>query len=68
MTIRLMINLNSDEAEALARLAASELRDPRDQIRFVVRCELERQGLLHPENAGGAGTRCCSEIQAGGVR
>jgi hypothetical protein len=68
MTIRLMINLNSDEAEALARLAASELRDPRDQIRFVVRCELERQGLLHSEDTGGAGTRCCSGVQAGGVR
>lgn len=43
---KLQISLSRDEADALARWAASELRDPRDQIRLVVRRELERTGYL----------------------
>jgi len=46
MTTRLQIRLNRDEASALARLAASELRDPRDQIRLIVRQTLEQRGYL----------------------
>lgn len=46
MTTRLQVSLNRMEADALANLAASELRDPRDQIRLVVRQELQRRGLL----------------------
>ena len=46
MTTRLQVSFDREEAEALARLAASELRDPRDQIRIVVRRELERCGYL----------------------
>ena len=49
---RFQISLNKDEAEALARLAASELRDPRDQIRLVIRRELERLGLWPPNGSG----------------
>ena len=44
--VRLQVVLDAGEAEALARWAASELRDPRDQIRLVLRQELERRGLL----------------------
>jgi hypothetical protein len=44
--VRLQIVLDPAEADALAAWAESELRDPRDQIRLVVRRELERQGLL----------------------
>ncbi|MBC8254057.1 MAG: hypothetical protein H8E35_08510 [Ardenticatenia bacterium] len=43
---RLQVVLDPTEANALARWAASELRDPRDQIRLVLRQELERRGLL----------------------
>ena len=37
------------EAEALAQWAASDLRDPRDQMRLVLRQELHRRGLLRPK-------------------
>jgi len=45
--VRLQVMLDPAEADALATWAESELRDPRDQIRLVVRRELERRGLLH---------------------
>jgi hypothetical protein len=44
--VRLQVMLDPAEAEALATWAECELRDPRDQIRLVVRRELERLGLL----------------------
>jgi hypothetical protein len=44
--VRLQVVLDPAEADALARWAASELRDPRDQLRLVLRQELERRGLL----------------------
>lgn len=44
--IRLFIHLNEFEAETLARWAALEMRDPRDQVRFLIRQELLRRGLL----------------------
>ena len=44
--IRLFIHLNETEAETLARWAALEMRDPRDQVRFLIRQELLRRGLL----------------------
>ena len=55
MTTRLQITLSPREADALARLAGSELRDPRDQIRLMVRGELERSGLLLPDDQETAG-------------
>jgi hypothetical protein len=47
--IKLQVSLDSYEAEALARLAAAELRDPREQIRFILREELRRRNLLPAE-------------------
>ena len=44
--VRYQISLDPEEADSLARLAASEYRDPRDQIRVILRQELERRGLL----------------------
>jgi hypothetical protein len=41
--VRLQVSLTADEAEALAKWAAEELRDPRDQIRLIVRRELQRR-------------------------
>jgi len=54
MSVRLQINLNKTEADALAHLAASELRDPRDQIRLIVRQELQRRGFFPPAEQGDA--------------
>ena len=45
-----MAALEQDEADALGRLAALELRDPRDQARFLVRHKLIRLGLLKQES------------------
>lgn len=44
--IRLQIALDPTEADRLAALAASQLRDPRDQVRYILRRELERVGML----------------------
>ena len=44
--VRLQVHLDPSEADALARWAASELRDPRDQIRLLLRRELKQRGLL----------------------
>lgn len=43
---RIVIPLDTDERRALSLLAASELRDPRLQVRYMLRSELERRGLL----------------------
>ena len=40
------IGLSREEADALIKLAYSELRDPRDQIRLIVRHELQEKKLL----------------------
>lgn len=47
--VRLQVRLDPTEADALAKLAFRELRDPRDQVRLILRTELERRGLLNGE-------------------
>ena len=49
MKTRLQVSLDGDEADALTRLAACKLRDPREQIRWFVRRKLVKLGLLSPE-------------------
>jgi hypothetical protein len=46
MTTRMMVALTSDEAHALAQIAYSEMRSPRDQLRVFLRKEAEQRGLL----------------------
>lgn len=46
MVSRIMVTLEKEERSALSDLARCELRDIRDQVRFLIRQELERQGLL----------------------
>jgi len=43
---RLSIYLSELETEALAQCAAEEMREPRDQARFLIHQELLRRGLL----------------------
>lgn len=43
---RISITLNSEETAALIAYAQANLRHPREQVRYVLRQELERQGLL----------------------
>jgi len=44
--MRLTIFLSEEEREALSTVAKAEMRFPRDQVRHIVRKELERRGLL----------------------
>jgi hypothetical protein len=44
-----MITLEEGEADALARLALAEMRDPREQVRYLVRQELIRLGMVKPD-------------------
>ena len=43
---RLTISLSTDEHEALLRMAQAECRHPRDQLRFLLREEACKRGLL----------------------
>ena len=56
MVTRLKLVLEQAEYSALLKMASKELRDPADQVRHVLRAELERHGLL-PVNAD-ATMRC----------
>jgi hypothetical protein len=48
--VRMQVVLNQSEARALTQLADSEIREPRDQIRYILRQELEQRGLLPPSD------------------
>lgn len=43
---RLVLNLAQDESTGLINLAMTELRDPHDQLRYILRHELSCRGLL----------------------
>jgi hypothetical protein len=60
---RLQITLSQAEADALARWATSELRDPRDQILFILRRELEHRRLLPPPDQHPGGQAAQEEAQ-----
>jgi hypothetical protein len=56
----MMIKLQLDEREALAKYARQERRDARNQAAVIIRRELERRGLLaqgqqQPAPAGAQG-------------
>jgi hypothetical protein len=46
---RLVITVNFKELKALVGLALAELRSPRDQLRYILRRELNRRKLLCEE-------------------
>jgi len=45
---RITVPLSPEEQKALALMARQELRDPRDQIRWILREEAERRQLWPP--------------------
>ena len=53
--VRLQIVLDFEEADALQTLALGELRDPRDQVRLIVRRELQHRKLLSADLAPSRG-------------
>ena len=46
MVNRLRIVLEQAEYSALLKVAQAELRSPEDQLRHILRAELERRGLV----------------------
>lgn len=46
MITRVTVSLEQSEYAALLEVAGKELRNPADQLRFVLRKELEQRGLL----------------------
>ncbi len=50
MAIRLMVTLPDEVSDPLMNWAFEDLRDPRDQIVFVVREALQKRGLLPEAN------------------
>ncbi len=48
--MRLNIMLNSDELQVLAKMAVAECRPPKEQLRYILRQEATRRGLL-PESS-----------------
>lgn len=51
MLERLTINLSKNEKQALEAIAISELRNLREQVRFILRQEFTRRGLLQSDPA-----------------
>jgi hypothetical protein len=48
MVKRVTVRLEQQEYSALLDIAIEELRNPPDQLRHILRLELERRGLLSP--------------------
>jgi hypothetical protein len=42
--------LIGDEAKALQKLSAQEMRHPREQTRYILRQELQKRGLLSSDH------------------
>ena len=55
---RIVIILAEQERKALVELARHEMRYPRDQVRLILRQELERRGLIEPEEKFEASQDC----------
>lgn len=62
---RMVITLNKNERQALGQLASRELRDPRDQIRLIVRQALEREHLLEVISQPNKGNNDSSKADSG---
>ena len=45
---RITVPLSDEERSALAQMASQEMRDPRAQIRWILREAAERQGIWPP--------------------
>jgi len=51
MDARTKIYLSREEYSAIIKLAVADLRSLDDEIRYLLRCELERRGLIIQEEA-----------------
>jgi hypothetical protein len=48
--VRFKVDLTDEEFQSLVRLSGAELRTPREQLRFLLREELKRLGLLKDDS------------------
>jgi hypothetical protein len=51
MITRISIPVSVEEREALRRLARQEMRDPREQVRYLLQQELVKRGILDKTNS-----------------
>ncbi len=58
MVVRIKVALEQEEYSGLLRLALSEMRNPQEQMRFVLQQELKRLGLLHEDDKLFTKTQC----------
>jgi len=49
--MKIFVPLSPDERAALGAMCRQDLRDPRDQMRFILRQEATKRGLLPQEEA-----------------
>ena len=49
---RITVTLEQAEYSGLLEMAVRELRDPHDQLRHILRQELQQRGLLSPDSKG----------------
>lgn len=52
---RVVVPLDSDEFRVLVSMAASACRPPREHLRFLLREEAQRRGLLHRQESASGG-------------
>lgn len=61
MQQRISVTLSPSEVTALIADARANLRHPREHVRFIIRRELERRGLL-PADVGAADDHPTQEV------
>jgi len=54
MVVRIKVTLEQEEYSGLLKLALSEMRNPQEQMRFVLRQELKHLGLLQEDGSPSA--------------
>ncbi len=62
MQQRISVTLSPSEVTALIADARANFRHPREHLRFILRRELERRGLLPPDG-GATDERPAQEVQ-----
>ena len=65
MFTRLVVVVTDDELCALQTMSEAEMRSIREQLRFLLREEARRRGLLEPQSQGLATARPPAREEAG---
>jgi hypothetical protein len=65
MLNRLTVSFTAEESEALERMSMEDFRPPKDQIRWLLREEAQRRGLLSKEVAEASDTPSAMSASSG---